>query len=65
MAVGISLDNLAASVANEGGIGVIGTAGIGMTVEGYRKNFRQASIDGLQEYHKKGRERLKRVWEST
>ncbi|NLT44772.1 MAG: nitronate monooxygenase, partial [Thermotogaceae bacterium] len=26
MAVGISLDNLAASVANEGGIGVIGTA---------------------------------------
>jgi NAD(P)H-dependent flavin oxidoreductase YrpB (nitropropane dioxygenase family) len=30
MSMGISLSGLAAAVANEGGIGVIGTAGIGM-----------------------------------
>ncbi|MCD6141310.1 nitronate monooxygenase, partial [Candidatus Bipolaricaulota bacterium] len=30
MSVGISLSGLAAAVANEGGIGVIGAAGIGM-----------------------------------
>ena len=30
MSVGISLSGLAAAVANEGGIGVIGTAGVGM-----------------------------------
>ncbi|HRX65732.1 nitronate monooxygenase family protein [Mesotoga sp.] len=61
MAVGISLDNLAASVASEGGIGVIGTAGIGMTVDGYRKNFRQASIDGLKNTIRRAREKTKGV----
>lgn len=57
MAVGISLDNLSSAVANAGGIGVIGTAGIGMTVEGYAKNFKQASIEGLKNVIRKAREK--------
>lgn len=48
MAVGVSLDNLAAAVANEGGIGVIGTAGIGMLIEGYQKRFKEANVESLK-----------------
>lgn len=57
MAVGISLDNLASAVANEGGIGVIGTAGIGMMVGGNRRNFEQASIEGLKRIIRNAREK--------
>ena len=39
MGVGISLSGLASSVANEGGIGVIATAGIGMYETDYFSNF--------------------------
>ena len=61
MAVGISLDRLSAAVANAGGIGVIGTAGIGMTVEGFASNFRQASIEGLINVIRKAREKSKGI----
>ncbi|MFH1540919.1 MAG: nitronate monooxygenase [Elusimicrobiota bacterium] len=39
MSVGISLSTLAAAVANEGGIGVIGTAGIGMLEPDFNTNY--------------------------
>jgi NAD(P)H-dependent flavin oxidoreductase YrpB (nitropropane dioxygenase family) len=55
MAVGISLDNLAAAVANAGGIGVIGTAGIGLFSE--IKNYREASISGLKKIIRKAKEK--------
>ncbi|AKI98339.1 2-nitropropane dioxygenase [Kosmotoga pacifica] len=57
MAVGISLDKLASAVANEGGIGVIGTAGIGMIAGGNRRNFEQASIEGLKRIIRRAREK--------
>jgi nitronate monooxygenase len=39
MGVAVSLSGLAAAVANEGGIGVISAAGIGMDEPDYIKNF--------------------------
>lgn len=48
MSVGISLSGLAAAVANEGGIGVIGTADIGMNESDFRQNFLEANIRALQ-----------------
>lgn len=47
MAVGISLSNLAAAVANAGGIGVIGTAGIGFKDENYQNDIRGADLRAL------------------
>ncbi|WP_346774434.1 nitronate monooxygenase family protein [Marinitoga sp. 38H-ov] len=55
MAVGISLDGLASAVANAGGIGVIGTAGIGFFSE--LKNYKEASIDGLKKIIRKAKEK--------
>ncbi len=49
MGVGISLSGLAAAVANQGGIGVIATAGIGMHEKDFRKNFEQSNIRALIE----------------
>ncbi|MDP4228420.1 MAG: nitronate monooxygenase, partial [Bacteroidota bacterium] len=40
MGVAISLSGLASAVANEGGIGVISSAGIGMREADYDTNFR-------------------------
>ena len=59
MAVGISLDNLAAAVANAGGIGVIGTAGIGFFSK--IKNYRQASIIELKNVIRRAREKSKGI----
>jgi len=61
MAVGVSLDNLASAVANEGGIGVIGTAGIGMVMGGKGKNFRQENIEGLKKVIRSAREKTKGI----
>lgn len=47
MGVGISLAGLAGAVANQGGIGVIATAGIGMQEKDFRSNFRQSNIRAL------------------
>ena len=53
MGVGISLSGLASSVANEGGIGVISVAGIGMREPDFFKNFVGANIRALKdEIHK-------------
>lgn len=48
MGVGISLSRLAAAVANEGGIGIISAAAIGMFEPDYIRNFRHASIRALR-----------------
>jgi nitronate monooxygenase len=48
MGVGISLSNLAAAVANEGGIGVISATGIGMLEPDFNKNVREANRRALR-----------------
>jgi len=55
MGVGISLSELASAVANEGGIGVISTAGIGMLEPDFNKNFREANQRALRKEIKKAR----------
>lgn len=55
MGVGISLSGLASAVANQGGIGVISSAGLGAIYNGYSKDYRVASIWGLQEELRKAR----------
>ena len=56
MGVAISLSGLAAAVANEGGIGVIATAGIGMSEKDGFTNFLEASIRALRQEIRKARE---------
>lgn len=48
MSVGISLSRLASAVANEGGIGVIGTAGVGALEPDVHTNYREANIRALR-----------------
>lgn len=55
MGVGISLSSLASSVANQGGVGVIATAGIGMQEPDFINNFEQANINGLRNHIKRAR----------
>jgi nitronate monooxygenase len=55
MSVGISLSGLASAVANEGGIGVIGTAGIGMLEPDYATNFREANKRALRKEIRKAK----------
>jgi nitronate monooxygenase len=57
MGVGISLSGLAAAVANEGGVGVISSAGLGLLYRDYSENFLEASIFGLKEEIRKAREK--------
>lgn len=47
MGIGISLSKLASAVANEGGIGVIATPGIGMLEPDYTTNFLEANRRAL------------------
>jgi nitronate monooxygenase len=48
MGVAISLSGLASAVANEGGIGMISAAGIGMREPDYSRNFREANKRALR-----------------
>jgi NAD(P)H-dependent flavin oxidoreductase YrpB (nitropropane dioxygenase family) len=48
MGVGVSLSCLASAVANQGGIGVIAAAGIGMREIDFQTNYLEANIRGLQ-----------------
>jgi nitronate monooxygenase len=57
MGVGISLSGLAAAVANEGGVGVISSAGLGLLYRDFSKNYLEASIWGLKEEIRKAREK--------
>jgi NAD(P)H-dependent flavin oxidoreductase YrpB (nitropropane dioxygenase family) len=61
MGVGISLSGLASAVANEGGIGVIATAGIGMLEPDFLENFREANKRALRKEIRKAREMTKGV----
>jgi nitronate monooxygenase len=56
MGVGISLSGLAAAVADEGGIGVIATAGIGMMEPDFFRNFLAANTRALRREIRKARE---------
>src|SRR4030043_1422046 len=57
MGVGISLSGLAAAVANEGGVGVISSAGLGLLYRDFSENFLEASIHGLKEEIRKPRQK--------
>ncbi|BEG98084.1 NAD(P)H-dependent flavin oxidoreductase [Bacteroides sedimenti] len=61
MGVGISLSGLASAVANEGGIGVISCAGLGLLYNKLSNNFGEASILGLKEELRKAREKAKGI----
>ncbi len=61
MGVGISLSSLASAVANEGGIGVIATAGIGMNEPDFSRNFLKANIRALRKEIRKARELTKGI----
>lgn len=56
MSVGISLSGLAAAVANAGGIGVIGAAGIGMLEPDFKTNYGEANKRALRKEIRKARE---------
>lgn len=56
MGVGVSLAGLASAVANQGGVGVISSAGLGAIYNNYSKDYRAASIWGLKEELRKARE---------
>ncbi len=56
MGVGISLSGLASAVANEGGIGVIAAAGIGMLEPDFNNNFKEANKRALRREIKKARQ---------
>ena len=61
MGVAVSLSGLAAAVANEGGIGVISAAAIGMTDPNYMKKFHEANKRALRAEIRKARSMTKGV----
>ncbi len=61
MGIGVSMSGLASAVANEGGVGVIAVAGLGMFEPDYAKDFLGANIRALKKEIKKARERTNGV----
>lgn len=61
MGVGISLSGLASAVANEGGVGVISCAGLGLLYKNLSDNFQNSCIAGLKEELAKARAKTKGV----
>ena len=61
MGVGVSLSGLASAVANEGGIGVISAAGIGMLEADFEKSFKEANRRVLRREIKRAKEMTKGV----
>ncbi|MFC1968954.1 NAD(P)H-dependent flavin oxidoreductase [Chloroflexota bacterium] len=61
MGVGVSLSGLAAAVANEGGIGVISAAGIGMLEADFERNFKEANRRVLHREIKRAKEMTKGI----
>lgn len=61
MGIGVSLSGLASAVANEGGIGIISTAGIGMSEPDFKTNYLEANIRALKKEIRKARELTKGV----
>jgi len=56
MGIGVSMSGLAAAVANEGGVGVIAVAGLGMFEPDYAKNFIEANKRALKREIQRARE---------
>lgn len=61
MGVGVSLSGLASAVANEGGIGVISTAGLGLLYRKLTTNYREASRLGLIEEIRRARAKTRGI----
>lgn len=61
MSVGISLACLAAAVANEGAIGVMGTAGIGMEEDDWEDDYLGSNINALRKEIRKARQMTKGI----
>ncbi len=61
MGVGISLSGLASAVANEGGIGVIATAGLGMLEPDAFSNYLEANTRALKNEIRKAKEKTKGI----
>jgi len=61
MGVGISLSGLASAVANEGGVGVISSAGIGLMYKKMSSDYFEACIIGLKKEIEKAREKTKGI----
>lgn len=61
MGVGISLSGLASAVANEGGIGVISAAGLGVLYSEYSHDYSEAGIWGMRQEIRKAREASKGI----
>ena len=61
MGVGISLSGLASAVANEGGVGVIATAGLGMLEPDAFSNYLEANTRALKNEIRKAKEKTKGI----
>ena len=61
MGVGVSLNGLAAAVANEGGVGVISAAGLGLLYPNTGDSYAQKCINGLRQEIQKAREKTRGV----
>lgn len=61
MGIGISLSGLASAVANEGGVGVISSAGLGLIYSNLAKSYFKASIMGLKEEIKKAKAKTRGI----
>ena len=61
MGVGISLSGLASAVANEGGIGVISCAGLGLLYPKGKGSYTEKCICGLKEEIRKARQKSKGI----
>ncbi|MDR1370175.1 MAG: nitronate monooxygenase family protein [Dysgonamonadaceae bacterium] len=61
MGVGVSLSGLASAVANEGGIGVISCAGLGLIYHRFSGDYLNKCILGLKEEIKKAKEKSKGI----
>lgn len=57
MGVGISLSGLAAAVANEGGVGVISSAGLGLIYREKARDYMESCVIGLREEIRKAKEK--------
>ena len=61
MGVGISMSRLASAVANEGGVGVISAAGLGVVHRNPALDYIEANIEGLKSEIRKAKEKTKGI----
>jgi len=61
MGVGISMSGLAAAVANEGGVGVISAAGLGLVHRNSALDYLEANIEGLKKEIRLAKEKTKGI----